>query len=39
MPKKQIKTVEENIRIQSFLDMISPSVIKLNTDHFICGNI
>lgn len=36
--KKQIKNVEENIRIQSFLDMISPSVIKFNTDHFICGN-
>lgn len=36
--KKQVKNVEENIRIQSFLDMISPSVIKFNTDHFICGN-
>lgn len=36
--KKQIKGTEENIRIQSFLDMISPSVIKFNTDHFICGN-
>lgn len=36
--KKQIKNVEGNIRIQSFLDMISPSVIKFNTDHFICGN-
>lgn len=29
---------QEDIRIQEFLDMISPSVIKLNTDHFICGN-
>jgi hypothetical protein len=26
------------VRIQEFLDMISPSVIKFNTDHFICGN-
>ena len=29
---------QKNIRIQEFLDMISPSVIKFNTDHFICGN-
>ena len=26
------------MRIQEFLDMIAPSVIKFNTDHFICGN-
>ena len=25
-------------RIQDFLDMIAPSVIKFETDHFICGN-
>lgn len=25
-------------RLQEFLDMIAPSVIKFNTDHFICGN-
>lgn len=25
-------------RIQEFLDMIAPSVIKFETDHFICGN-
>ena len=25
-------------RIREFLDRISPSVIKFNTDHFICGN-
>lgn len=25
-------------RIQEFLDMIAPSIIKFNTDHFICGN-
>ena len=28
----------EDVRIQEFLDMIAPSVIKFNTDHFICGN-
>ena len=29
---------EDNVRIQEFLDMIAPSVIKFETDHFICGN-
>lgn len=29
---------QEEAHIQEFLDMISPSVIKFNTDHFICGN-
>lgn len=29
---------QEDVRIQEFLDMIAPSVIKFNTDHFICGN-
>ncbi|MEG0050434.1 MAG: DUF87 domain-containing protein, partial [Clostridia bacterium] len=28
----------EDVRIQDFLDMIAPSVVKFNTDHFICGN-
>jgi len=28
----------EDVRIQEFLDMIAPSVIKFQTDHFICGN-
>jgi type IV secretory pathway VirB4 component len=28
----------DNVRIQEFLDMIAPSVVKFNTDHFICGN-
>lgn len=28
----------DNVRIQEFLDMITPSVVKFNTDHFICGN-
>ena len=40
MPKpKNIKTpLQENIHIQEFLDMIAPSIIKFQTDHFICGN-
>lgn len=29
---------QEDVRIQEFLDMIAPSVVKFNTDHFICGN-
>lgn len=28
----------EDARIQEFLDMIAPSIVKFNTDHFICGN-
>ena len=28
----------EDVRIQEFLDMIAPSVIKFETDYFICGN-
>ena len=28
----------EDVRIQEFLDMIAPSVVKFNADHFICGN-
>ena len=28
----------EDVRIQEFLDMIAPSVIKFETDHLICGN-
>ena len=26
------------MRIQEFLDMIAPSVVKFNADHFLCGN-
>lgn len=29
---------EEEIKVQEFLDMISPSTIKFFTDHYICGN-
>ncbi|WP_206458305.1 VirB4 family type IV secretion system protein [Anaerovorax sp. IOR16] len=31
-------TPQEYVYIQEFLDMIAPSVIKFNVDHFICGN-
>ena len=29
---------QQDVRIQEFLDMIAPSVIRFQTDHFICGN-
>ena len=29
---------KEDVHIQEFLDMIAPSVIKFETDYFICGN-
>ena len=28
----------EDTRIQEYLDMIAPSVMKFETDYFICGN-
>ena len=34
----QVSELKGNVRIQEFLDMIAPSVIKFETDHFICGN-
>ena len=34
----EIQTPEGNVRIQEFLDMIAPSVIKFETDYFACGN-
>ena len=36
--KKAPAAAVEDVRIQEFLDMIVPSVIKFETDHFICGN-
>ena len=33
-----MKQESEKVHIQEFLDMIAPSIIKFNTDHFICGN-
>ena len=41
MPKRisQATSVsQDDVHIQEFLDMISPSEVKFNTDHFICGN-
>ena len=39
MKKEKTAATEVNgdVRIQEFLDMIAPSVIKFETDHFICG--
>jgi len=39
--KNREKTVAAdtgNERIKDFLDMIAPSILKFNTDHYICGN-
>ncbi|CUX31999.1 AAA-like domain protein [Clostridium sp. C105KSO15] len=36
--KAQRASQTEDVRIQEFLDMIAPSVIKFFTDYFICGN-
>ena len=35
--KKQMPQTEED-KVKSFLDMIAPSVVKFNPDHFIFGN-
>lgn len=35
---KTLTASQEDVHIQEFFDMIAPSVIKFNTDHFICGN-
>lgn len=34
--KAPVKTVEPHVK--DFLDMTAPSVVKFNTDHFICGS-
>lgn len=36
--KDTTSDMPNDVRIQEFLDMIAPSVIKFNTDHFLCGN-
>ena len=39
MPKNQpTKAHVADPKIKTFLDMIVPSVVKFNVDHFICGN-
>ncbi|AGA69213.1 protein of unknown function DUF87 [Desulfitobacterium dichloroeliminans LMG P-21439] len=37
-PIVKLLSPQEDVRVQEFLDMIAPGVIKFNTDHFICGN-
>ena len=37
MIKKKLPIAEDE-KIKTFVDMIAPSIIKFNTDHFICGN-
>lgn len=36
--KKQKTETPTDTKIKTYLDMIAPSVIKFNTDHYICGN-
>ena len=36
--KKTSPQSRETAGIKSFLDMIAPSVVKFEPDHFICGN-
>lgn len=36
--KKKIVESTGDVKIKTYLDMIAPSVIKFNTDHYICGN-
>lgn len=39
MRKNKEKALDsEGVKIKSFLDMIAPTVLKFNTDHYICGN-
>jgi len=36
--KKKVWTEQAGSETKSFLDMIAPSIVKFNVDHFICGN-
>lgn len=36
--KRQAAEFAEDVKIKDFLDMIAPSIIRFNLDHFICGN-
>lgn len=36
--KKQKHEPNTDSKIKTYLDMIAPSVVKFNTDHYICGN-
>jgi len=37
MAKRRISDTRDE-KVKTFIDMIAPSIIKFNTDHFICGN-
>lgn len=37
MKKQQTEPITDT-KIKTYLDMIAPSVVKFNTDHYICGN-
>lgn len=36
--KKSVLPENENIMVKGFLDMIAPSIVKFNVDHYIFGN-
>lgn len=36
--KSKADVSAQDIKIKGFLDMIAPSIIKFNADHFVCGN-
>ncbi len=36
--KKPQSPPHQDTKIKAYLDMIAPSVVKFNTDHYICGN-
>ena len=42
MPKKKkkvpVRTSKQEAHLKDFFDMISPSTMQFNTDHFICGD-
>ena len=38
MSKKKVWAEQAGSETKSFLDMIAPSIVKFNVDHFICGN-
>ena len=37
MKKQQTEPITDT-KIKTYLDMIAPSVVKFNTDHYLCGN-
>lgn len=38
MRKSKLNNGDIQTKIKDFMDMISPSIIKFNTDHYICGS-